>query len=98
MFEIRFGEKREVLLEGRFDAGQVDKAHRFFEQVNESRVVDCGSLEYISSAGLGVLLRVQKRLMGADGRLTLVNLNHHIADIFRYAGLDRVFMIDGEGP
>ena len=97
MFEIGFGENEEVVLQGRLDAAQTAKAHEFFDQINESRVVDCRRLEYISSAGLGVLLKVQKRLMAAEGGLTLVALSNHIRDVFRYAGLDRVFKIEKGG-
>ena len=94
MFEIQFGENGEVVLEGRLDAAQAARAREFLEGVVESRVVDCARLDYISSAGLGVLLRVQKRLKGAGNELTLVGLNHHIRDVFRYAGLDQVFKIE----
>jgi anti-sigma B factor antagonist len=97
MFEIRFGERGEVVLKGRLDAAQTARAREFFEQITESSVVDCSGLEYISSAGLGVLLRTQKRLMAESAQLTLVDLNKHIHDVFRYAGLDQVFKIEQEG-
>jgi anti-sigma B factor antagonist len=97
MFEIRFGENEQIVLHGRFDAAQTVKADEFFKQINESRIVDCGRLEYISSAGLGVLLKVQKRLQMVDEGLTLANLNNHIVDVFRYAGLDRIFKIGQAG-
>ena len=50
-------------------------------------------LEYISSAGLGVLLKTQKRVMAGGQGLRLVNANKHIRDIFKYAGFDRIFEI-----
>jgi anti-sigma B factor antagonist len=50
-------------------------------------------LDYISSAGLGVLLSTHKRLMAGASGLQLVNVNPHIADIFRYSGFDRLFVI-----
>jgi anti-sigma B factor antagonist len=50
-------------------------------------------LEYVSSAGLGVLLRTHKRLMVGEIGLELVNVNKHIADIFRYSGFDKLFAI-----
>jgi anti-sigma B factor antagonist len=56
-------------------------------------VVDLGGLEYISSAGLGVLLKTQKRAMAAGQGLRLVNVNRHIRDIFRFAGFDRLFEV-----
>jgi anti-sigma B factor antagonist len=95
MFDIKFGEKGEVLLDGRLDASQTAKAKELLAGVTGSRVVDCRKLEYISSAGLGVLLMTQKRLKAAGGELSLINVNHHIRDVFRYSGLDQVFKIDG---
>jgi anti-anti-sigma factor len=94
MFDIRIDENERIVLQGRFDAAQTATAHEFFDGITGSRVVDCSNLEYISSAGLGVLLKVQKRLMAAQEGLTLAGLNSHIQDVFRYAGLDQVFNID----
>ena len=93
MFEIRQSEAGDVLMSGRLDAAQCDKALKFLDGVAEPRVVDLGELEYISSAGLGVLLKTQKRAMAAGKGLRLVNVNRHIHDIFRYAGFDRIFEV-----
>jgi anti-sigma B factor antagonist len=93
MFEIRLGEQGEVLLTGRLDAAQCDKAMQFLDGVAAPHVIDLGGLEYISSAGLGVLLKTQKRAVAGGRGLRLVNANKHIRDIFRYAGFDRIFEI-----
>ena len=61
------------------------------------RVVDMAALDYISSAGLGVLMRTQKRLMAGGSGLKLINVNHHIADIFRFSGFDQIFEISRVG-
>jgi anti-anti-sigma factor len=61
--------------------------------VPEPRVIDLAGLEYVSSAGLGVLLKTQKRVMASGRGLRLVNVNKHIHDIFRYAGFDRIFEV-----
>jgi anti-anti-sigma factor len=61
--------------------------------VAEPRVIDLAGLEYVSSAGLGVLLKTQKRVMASGKGLKLVNANRHIRDIFKYAGFDRIFEI-----
>ena len=97
MFEIRLGEEGEVLMSGRLDAAQCDKALQFLDAVPAPRVVDLAALEYISSAGLGVLLKTQKRLMAGGQGLRLVNANKHIRDIFKYAGFDRIFEIGSGG-
>ena len=93
MFEIRLGEDGEVVLSGRLDAAQCDRALQFLDALPAPRVLDLASLEYISSAGLGVLLKTQKRVMAAGAGLRLVNANKHIRDIFKYAGFDRIFEI-----
>jgi len=93
MFEIRLGEQGEVIMSGRLDAAQCDRALQFMDGVAAPRVVDLGGLEYISSAGLGVLLKTQKRAMAAGQGLRLVNVNRHIRDIFRFAGFDKIFEV-----
>jgi anti-sigma B factor antagonist len=97
MFDIRLGDKGEVVCEGRLDASQAAKAQEFLDALPAPDVVDMARLEYISSAGLGVLLRTQKRLLQAGGGLRLVNANRHVRDIFRYSGFDRIFQIEAPG-
>ena len=94
MFQIAFDDAGTVLMEGRLDAAQAPRAQEFLDRVSEQCVVDMGGLEYISSAGLGVLLRTHKRLMGAGRGLKLVNVNRHINDIFTYSGFDKLFEIE----
>jgi anti-anti-sigma factor len=91
MLDIQWGDKGEIILSGRWDASQTAQAEAFFEKVNQPGIVDFSNLEYISSAGLSVLLRVQKRLSDAGGGLKLGNMNRHIAGVFRYAGPNQVF-------
>jgi anti-sigma B factor antagonist len=93
MLDIRV-EEGNLFLAGVFDASQVATAEEVFDKVAESTVVDFSSLEYISSAGLSVLLRTQKRLSEDGGQLTLTNLSSHISDVFRFAGFDLIFTIE----
>jgi anti-sigma B factor antagonist len=41
-----------------------------------------------------VLLKTQKRLMASAGKLKLTGVNHHLQDIFRYSGFDKIFEIE----
>ncbi|HEY6192428.1 MAG TPA: STAS domain-containing protein [Bacteroidota bacterium] len=93
MFSAKVGSNNEVQLVGRFDASQVAAAKEVLDKISTSSVIDFRELEYISSAGMGVLLATQKRLSESGHKLALVNLNKHIKDIFGYAGFDRVFEI-----
>ena len=95
MLDLHLGKSGEVVLAGRFDASQADKAQTFFDAVPELRVVDFKNLEYISSAGLGVLLKTQKRLMAGGKELVFVNVGKHIFDILHYSGFDQIFKIEG---
>lgn len=94
MIEMRFADSGEVLLSGRLDAANATRAQEFLDAVEGECTIDMGGLEYISSAGLGVLLRTHKRLMGGSGGLRLINVNSHINDIFSYSGFDKLFHIE----
>ena len=83
-----------VTLIGRFDASQSQAAQVFLDAVNGVVTLDCNRLEYISSAGLGVLLKTQKRLMANSGGLRLIGVNRHLRDIFMYSGFDQLFEIE----
>ena len=83
-----------VVLNGRLDAAQAPAAQTFLDEIQGPVTLDCGQLEYISSAGLGVLLKTQKRLLASGGRLRLVRLKPHLRDIFTYSGFDQLFEIE----
>jgi len=74
MFEIEFGDEGIVDVDGRFDAAQAVKAQAFLDQVEGQCVLNLAKLKYISSAGLGVLLKTHKRLMGAGSGINCLKL------------------------
>ncbi|HZY09522.1 MAG TPA: STAS domain-containing protein [Bacteroidota bacterium] len=94
MFNVKMVDPGKIVLSGRFDASQVEKAKGIFNKINSTCTVDFNDLEYISSAGLGVLLLTQKRLSESGNGLKLTNINKHIRDVFRYAGFDKIFKIE----
>jgi anti-sigma B factor antagonist len=94
MLKIIIDENNNVILSGRFDASQEDKAKGVFDRVQESCSVDFKNLDYISSVGLGILLSVQKRLNQAGHEIKLINMNDHIRDVFQYAGFNYIFKIE----
>ncbi len=93
MLAIEYGANGEVVIAGRLDAAQCAAAQTFLDRVQGPVTVDCTRLEYISSAGLGVLLKTQKRLMASSGKLRLAGVNRHLQDIFQYSGFDQIFEI-----
>lgn len=93
MFDIRLNERGDVILSGRLDAAQTEKASEVLNKVTKSASIDFKDLEYISSAGLGILLAAQKRLSQSGNRLKLINMNRHIKDVFHFARFDMIFEI-----
>jgi anti-sigma B factor antagonist len=94
MLAIDFGADGAVVITGRLDAAQCPVAQSFLDKVDGAVILDCTGLEYVSSAGLGVLLKTQKRLKASTGKLRLVGVNRHLQDIFQYSGFDQIFEIE----
>lgn len=90
-FDISVTEDGTVKLSGRLDSNQVDETRAVLERVQNSVKVDFSELRYISSAGLGLLLGTQKRLMNGGHKLEIINMSPHIRDIFTIAGFDFIF-------
>src|SRR5215831_15570162 len=87
-----------VVMSGRFDASQAAKAEAVLDRVTGSVAVDLKGLEYISSVGLGALVKTEKRLRASGGGLTLRNVSPHIRDVLTYAGLHFIFKIEPGPP
>jgi len=83
-----------VALAGRLDAAESPRAQAALDAVHGIVNLDCTGLEYISSAGLGVLLKTQKRLLATAGKLRLTGVNRHLRDIFMYSGFDQIIEIE----
>jgi len=55
---------------------------------------DMSELRYIDSAGLGLLVTVQKRVAPKDGMVSIRGLQGVIKELFEQTRLDRVFFIE----
>jgi len=96
MFQIDYSSDGEVKCSGRLDAAQCAKAQSFMDEIADTRTLDFSALEYISSAGLGILLKTQKRLAESGAALKIINVNNHIYDVFRYSGFNTIFDIEAK--
>ena len=56
-------------------------------------VLDCSALEYVSSAGLRVILKTQK-LMNAQGTMKLTHVNETIMEVFDITGFADILTIE----
>jgi len=91
MFEIRRGNDGSVVVSGRFTAAEADQALAFLGAVTEDVTVDFAELDYISSAGLGVLIATHRRLTAVGCKLRVRSLNRNVRELFRISGFDRIF-------
>ena len=86
----------EFVLEGRLDtttAPQLEvELNNSINGVKEL-VLDFKGLEYISSAGLRVLLSAQK-IMNKQGELTIKNVCSDIMDVFEITGFSEILNIE----
>ena len=61
------------------------------ERVN--LILDFGNVRFLSSAVLGLLIRISKRIYERDGQLRLCNINPKIYEIFKITRLTKTFDI-----
>ena len=94
MFNIKIDDGKKVTIIGRFSAANTPDAENIFNSVKGDCIVDLKDLEYISSAGIGTLLKTYSRLKESGNTLKFINVNKHVNEVIRYSGLDRVFVIE----
>ncbi len=91
------GEVAIVKLAGRLDSSAAQPAEESFARVLEGGTphlaIDMSQLEYISSAGLRVLLVVAKKVQQAKGKMVLFGLVPHVSEVFSVSGFDKIFAI-----
>jgi anti-sigma B factor antagonist len=94
MFDVEIGSNGHVSLVGRLDAAQAEQAEAALRPLNGPVVADCSRLDYVSSAGITVLLGLHRRLSGAGQSIRLVGMNPRVRTVFLYTGLDKVLNIE----
>lgn len=85
-----------VALEGRLDtttAPKLEEGLRGSVDGVSRLVFDLAKLEYISSAGLRVLLAMQK-LMNRQGAMLLRNVNEAVMEVFEVTGFSDILRIE----
>ena len=82
-----------VALEGRLDTTTAPKLEEELRDGITRLVFDVEKLEYISSAGLRVLLAMQK-LMKQQGEMVLQNVNEAVMEVFEVTGFSDILRIE----
>ena len=84
-----------VALSGELDISNVDSACRVLDAIDGPAIIDLSEVRYLSSAGLGELGRVAKRV-GAH-LVTLANIQPHVLRVLQIVQFDKLFLIDSGG-
>jgi anti-anti-sigma factor len=102
MFEYTVTEEASikcVSAKGRVDALSAPDIQKAFERLilegERVLLVDMGSVNYVSSAGIRVFLSTQKQLKKVGGEIILMGMGEQVFEIFRMSGLTPVFQIIG---
>jgi len=65
---------------------EIEKGHRRI-------IVDCSNLRFVSSMGVGMLVRVHGLMRKQGGDVKLASVRGMVADLFKLTHLDRLFNI-----
>jgi anti-sigma B factor antagonist len=93
VLELRVDEGGVVRVLGRLDAAESDRALAALEKLPGPLTLECSQLEYISSAGISVIMQTWKRLNSQGSSLRLTGLTPRVRNVFGFAGLDKVLDI-----
>lgn len=87
-------------LAGRLDSSSAQSAEESFARLLGSAAphlaIDLSKLEYISSAGLRILLVVAKKVQQAHGKVVLFGLGPNVREVFTISGFDKIFAIQDD--
>lgn len=92
----READKLTVTVEGRLDTTTAPEFEKSFGEILDGvteLVLDMTKLEYISSAGLRVILKVRK-VMYNQGRMKLTGVNESVMEVFEITGFSNILTIE----
>lgn len=96
--ELEEIEHRVILrVDGRVDASSAPilerKINSLIEDGHTYLLLDFNRIDYLSSAGMRVLLASLKKLKSQKGDLILFGLSDEVIDVIKMAGFDKIFRI-----
>ena len=81
--------------EGRLDSSAAkdveDEIDGLLAHADKEIVLDCTKLEYISSMGLRLFLRIRKEVSAKGGQVSILNINKDVKNVFAMTGFDEFF-------
>lgn len=87
-----------IKLEGEIDVYTVnnlkDRLNQLLDQHMEDIRVDCSTLTYIDSTGLGSLIGIRGRMSEENKELVLINVQPNVKKLLKITGLDKIFILE----
>ena len=87
----------EATIEGRLDTVTSSEFEKqlapFYLSPGIELILDCNAMEYISSAGLRVVLIAHKSITANGGRFVVSNLSKEVRSVFDMTGFSRILII-----
>lgn len=97
ILEARYGEAVLLTINGRLDSVTSptleQKLLAFISGNVRQFILNFSAMEYISSAGLRILLMAAKKLKPVEGVMVLCGLQDHVREVFDLAGFSPLFPI-----
>lgn len=91
------GEVRVLQFEGNLDTGTSPDAQDHIDQLVDGGaakiLIDFAETEFVSSAGLRVLLATTKKLKATGGSLRICNLNETVNEVFEISGFSTILSV-----
>ena len=85
-------DKLTVTVSGRIDTATSPEVEQFISRSLDginALTIDFKDVNYVSSAGLRVLLSLHKKMIAKDG-MKLINVNEAVKDVFEVTGFDEI--------
>jgi anti-anti-sigma factor len=86
-----------IVIKGRLDADSSPEAEKVVKDAlgeqTDRILFDLGQMEYLSSAGLRVLLSAAKEMRRREGKIVLCSLNEFVKEIFEVSGFQSLIPI-----
>ncbi|RBP42873.1 STAS domain-containing protein [Garciella nitratireducens] len=88
----------EITLEGEVDVYTVnnlkERLSKRLEEKMEDIQIDCTSLRYIDSMGLGALIGIRAKMSGKNKKLILKNVQPNVRRLLKITQLDKIFIVE----
>ncbi len=87
-----------VALEGEADVYTVNSLKERLSKLLEEKManieINCASLRYIDSTGLGALIGIRGRMSEENKELILKNVQPNVRKLLKITGLDKIFIVE----